>query len=192
MLRILAIIAPSIAASMSASSNTRKGALPPSSIAGFTTLSAASCKQLAADLGRAGEGDDAHARVVQHRADHLAGRARGNDVDDAGRHARLFQDRHQRQHGQRRIGGGLEHDRAAGGERGTDLAGGHRGRENSTASPARRRRPACAARRCARRRTARATPRRYCARPLPRTSGRTRRHRRPRRANRTAPCRSRR
>src|SRR6266478_3106957 len=46
MLRILAIIAPSIAASTSASSNTMKGALPPSSIAGFTTLSAASCRSL--------------------------------------------------------------------------------------------------------------------------------------------------
>src|SRR4029450_13171762 len=46
MLRILAIMAPSIAASMSASSNTMKGALPPSSIAGLTTLSAASCRSL--------------------------------------------------------------------------------------------------------------------------------------------------
>src|SRR5437588_758356 len=46
MLRILAIIAPSIAASMSASSNTMNGALPPSSIAGFRILSAASCSSL--------------------------------------------------------------------------------------------------------------------------------------------------
>ncbi len=46
MLRILAIIAPSMAASMSASSNTMNGALPPSSIAGLTTLSAASCSSL--------------------------------------------------------------------------------------------------------------------------------------------------
>jgi hypothetical protein len=37
MLRILAIIAPSIAASMSASSNTMNGALPPSSIAVLST-----------------------------------------------------------------------------------------------------------------------------------------------------------
>ena len=29
-------------------------------------------QQLAADLGRAGERDDAHARIVQHRVDHLA------------------------------------------------------------------------------------------------------------------------
>src|SRR3974377_980722 len=46
MLRILAIIAPSIAASMSASSNTMNGALPPSSIAGLTTLSAPPCRGL--------------------------------------------------------------------------------------------------------------------------------------------------
>src|SRR5215813_531468 len=46
MLRILATMAPSMAASISASSNTMKGALPPSSIAGFTTLSAASCRSL--------------------------------------------------------------------------------------------------------------------------------------------------
>src|SRR5207245_1055414 len=46
MLRILAIMAPSIAASMSASSKTMNGALPPSSMAGLTTLSAASCRSL--------------------------------------------------------------------------------------------------------------------------------------------------
>ena len=46
MLRILAIIAPSIAASMSASSNTMNGALPPSSIAVLSTWSAALCRSL--------------------------------------------------------------------------------------------------------------------------------------------------
>src|SRR5579863_9292572 len=46
MLRILANMAPSMAASISASSNTMNGALPPSSIAGLTILSAASCKSL--------------------------------------------------------------------------------------------------------------------------------------------------
>ena len=56
-------------------------------------------------------------------------RARGNDVDDAGGHAGFFEDRHQRQHGQRRVGGRLEHHGAAGGQRRADLAGGHRRRE---------------------------------------------------------------
>src|SRR6185295_4497037 len=46
MLRIFAIMAPSIAASISASSNTMNGALPPSSIAGLMMLSAASCSSL--------------------------------------------------------------------------------------------------------------------------------------------------
>src|SRR5216684_1668423 len=45
-LRILAIIAPSIAASMSASSNTMNGALPPNSIAVLSTWSAALCRSL--------------------------------------------------------------------------------------------------------------------------------------------------
>ena len=43
MLRILAITAPSTASSMSASSNTRKGALPPSSIDTRRICSAACC-----------------------------------------------------------------------------------------------------------------------------------------------------
>src|SRR5580704_15549629 len=46
MLRILAIMAPSIAESISASSKTMNGALPPSSMAGLTMLSAASCNSL--------------------------------------------------------------------------------------------------------------------------------------------------
>ena len=70
-LRILAIIAPSTAASMSASSKTMNGALPPSSIEQLITLSAASREQDAADLGGPGEGELADPRVVQHRR-HLA------------------------------------------------------------------------------------------------------------------------
>ena len=46
MFRILAIMAPSTATSTSASSQTMNGALPPSSIAGFTMLSAASRRSL--------------------------------------------------------------------------------------------------------------------------------------------------
>ena len=45
-LRILATMAPSTAASRSASSNTTNGALPPSSIEALTTLSAASCSSI--------------------------------------------------------------------------------------------------------------------------------------------------
>ena len=129
MLRILAIMAPSIAESISASSNTMKGALPPSSIAGLTTQSAASCRSLRPTSVEPVNDTTLHTGIMQHRAHHLARRARRNDVDDARRNAGLFQDRHQRQHGQRRIGGGLEHHRAAGGERGADFARRHGGRE---------------------------------------------------------------
>jgi hypothetical protein len=45
-LRILASIAPSMAVSMSASFEDEQGALPPSSIAGFRTWSAADFKSL--------------------------------------------------------------------------------------------------------------------------------------------------
>ena len=55
MLRILAIIAPSTAASRSASSKIRNGALPPSSIETLSTLLGRLRDQLAPDLGRAGE-----------------------------------------------------------------------------------------------------------------------------------------
>ena len=53
------------------------GALPPSSIAGLSILIGGLMQQFAADFGRAGEGDHAHARIVQHGADHLAGRRDG-------------------------------------------------------------------------------------------------------------------
>ena len=86
-------------------------------------------QQLTADFRRAGKRHDAHARVVQHRRDDLARRARRNDVADAGRHAGFFQRGHQRQHRQRGVGGGLEYDGAACGERRTDFTGRHRGGE---------------------------------------------------------------
>src|SRR5262249_35776468 len=72
-------------------------------------------KEGAPDLGRAGERDDAHARVFQHGADNLAGGPRGDDVNDAGRNAGLGQDRHQGEHRHRRVGGGLGHGPAASG-----------------------------------------------------------------------------
>ena len=84
-------------------------------------------QELPADFGRAGERHDAYARIVKHRAHDFAGRARGNNVDDARRYASLLENRHQRQHGEWRVRCRLEHHRTAGGERGTDLAGRHRG-----------------------------------------------------------------
>ena len=81
-----------------------------------------------ADLGRAGEADEAHGRMF---AQHLADRRRiaGQDVEHALRHAGLFGERDQRQRGQRRFIGGLEHHRAARGERRRDFSGDHRARK---------------------------------------------------------------
>ena len=125
MLRYFETMAPSTAASISASSNTTNGALPPSSSPSFFTPTAACWIQDLADLGRSGEADKAHrGMLAQHLAD-LRGFA-GEDIEHALRHARLLGQRHQRQRGQRRLVGGLEHDGAAGGQRRRDLAGDHR------------------------------------------------------------------
>ena len=69
MLRILAITAPSTAASRSASSNTRNGALPPSSIDTCSTRSAPPWPGGLAHLGRAREGELAEPLVLEERID---------------------------------------------------------------------------------------------------------------------------
>ena len=129
MLRILATIAPSIAASTSASSNTMNGALPPNSIAVLSTLSAALCRSLRPtsvepvnDTTRTRGSCSMASTTGPERRD-------GSTLTTPAGHAGFFQDRHQRQHGERRLGRGLEHHRAAGGERRADLARRHRGRE---------------------------------------------------------------
>ena len=81
-LRYLATIAPSTAVSMSASSNTMNGALPPSSIDTFFTVTAHSGHQQLADLGRAGEGELLDQPVRADLVADLAGRT-GDDVDHA-------------------------------------------------------------------------------------------------------------
>ena len=75
-----------------------------------------------ADLGRSGEADEAHGGMF---AQHLADRRRiaGEDVEHALGHAGLFGQRHQRQRGERRFIGGLEHHGAAGGQRRRHLCG---------------------------------------------------------------------
>ena len=64
-------------------------------------------------------------------AQHLADRRRiaGEDVEHALRHAGLLGQRHQRQRGQRRFIGGLQHHGAAGGQRRRHFAGDHRARK---------------------------------------------------------------
>ena len=81
-----------------------------------------------ADLGRAGEADEAHRRMLAHRlAD--GGRIAGQHVEDARRKAGADGELGQRQRRQRRLRRRLDHRRAADRQGGGDLAGDHRGRE---------------------------------------------------------------
>ena len=84
-------------------------------------------EQRAPHAGRAGKAHHPHARIVHNVIDDLASSGGRQHVDEARRHARLFQHRHQRQHGERGFRGGLDDDTAARRERGGDLAGPHRG-----------------------------------------------------------------
>ena len=80
-----------------------------------------------ADLGRARERDLVDALVLDQRLPDR--RPAGDDVDDAGRQVALGDDLGQRERGQRRRLGGLEHDGVAGRERRRDLPGRHQQRE---------------------------------------------------------------
>ena len=126
MLRIFAIIAPSTASSRSASSKIRNGALPPSSIETLSTLSAACAISLLPTS-------------VEPVKESL--RSRGSPMigfeisleDEPVTTFRTPSGRphsssslRQRQHRERRLLGGLDHHRAAGGDRGADLARAHR------------------------------------------------------------------
>ena len=82
---------------------------------------------LAADRGRPREGDLVHARVCDERGAGLA--VAGDDVEHAGRDARLEGELAEAQRGERGLLGGLEDGGAARGERGTDLPGRHQQRE---------------------------------------------------------------
>ena len=128
-LRILAAIAPAIATSRSASSRTRNGELPPSSIDALMTCGAHSSSRR---RPTAVEPVNDSLRTRGSREHGLGERrrlVRADHVDDALRHARLLEQPRDRQRRQRRLLRGLEHDRAARGQRRPELARGHRGRE---------------------------------------------------------------
>src|ERR671922_104067 len=78
--------------------------------------------QLPADAARAREGQDLDAVVLDEDVADLRRRA-DDDVQPAGRQARLGLQLGEEQRGQRRLRGGLEDDGAAGGERGRNLVG---------------------------------------------------------------------
>ena len=129
MLRNFASIAPSTALSRSASSNTTKGALPPSSIEVRSTPSRRLRQQPLPDRGRAGERQLAQPRVADDRLRHGARRRGREDVHDALRQAGVLEQLREVERRERRELGRLDDDGAAGGERRRDLAGRHRERE---------------------------------------------------------------
>ena len=86
----------------------------------------------AAGRDRAGEGDAADQRVADQRRARLLAEA-GDDVEHAGRQAGLERQLGQAQGGERRLLGGLEHGRAAGGEGRGQRAGGHARADSSRA-----------------------------------------------------------
>jgi hypothetical protein len=125
-LRYLEAIAPSTAASRSASSKTMKGALPPSSSETFFTVARALRIRMLADLGRAGEGELAHDRVRRHLAADRAGLA-GDDVEARRPECRRARASSASASAESGVWlGRLDHHGAAGGQRRAGLAGDHR------------------------------------------------------------------
>ena len=173
MLRILAIIAPSTAASTSASSKTRNGALPPSSIDVRSSPSADCSTSL-----RPTSVEPVKVSLRSRGSEMIGFETSPEDFEvttlstPAGQPG-LLEDLRQREHRQRRLLRGLDDHRAAGGDRRADLARAHRHREvprrDRVARPdglAHRDQPPGAVRA-----RSRSGPR--CARPPRRTSGRT-------------------
>ena len=117
MLRIFAIIAPSTAASTSASSKTRNGALPPSSMLSRWSWSAdwrTSTLPTPVEPVKLTLRSRSSAWRVSLNSPVSAG---GHDVEHAVGQPGLGEHAGQRQHRQRRLAGGLDHHRAAGGDR---------------------------------------------------------------------------
>ncbi len=126
-LKKMPLTMPSTAWSSGASSKTMLAALPPSSrLRRLARAGDAALDQLA-DLRRARERDLVDALVLDERLPDR--RPAGDHVDDARRQVALGDDLGERERGQRRRLGGLEHDRVAGRERRRELPGGHQQRE---------------------------------------------------------------
>ena len=114
------ILALSAAVSQSPSAWTISGAFEPSSR--LTFLCGTLAADAPADPGRAGEGDRAGQLVLDDRVADLRAGA-GDDAEPALRQPRLDQDLGQLQRRDRRLPGGLEDDRVAGGDRRPELVG---------------------------------------------------------------------
>ncbi len=112
---------------MSASGRITLGDLPPSSSVTRFSARARLRADLAADGRRPGEGDLVDVGMVDQRGPGLA--VAREDVQHARREADLERELAEPQRAQRRLLGGLQHDRAARRQRRPELPGGHQQRE---------------------------------------------------------------
>ena len=130
MLRILAITAPSTAASTSASSKTRKGALPPSSI-DTRRMPWADCSISLRPTSVEPVKDSLRSRgspMIGFETS-LEDLLEVTTLSTPAGQPRLLEDLGQREHRERRLLGRLDDHRAAGGDGRADLARAHRHRE---------------------------------------------------------------
>ena len=128
-LRILASIAPSTAASRSASSNTRNGALPPSSI-DTRRICCADCSISERPTSVEPVNDSLRVRSSFSSGSITAPACLALiTLSTPSGNPASCEDLGEREHRQRRLLGGLDDHRAAGCDRGGDLAGAHRGGE---------------------------------------------------------------
>ena len=105
------------------------GALPPSSSETFFTLLRALRHQQLPDLGRAGEAELAHERVATVISPPIVGASSASPVttlSTPGGSPASSAELRDRERGERRLLGRLQHHRAAGRERGRGLARRHR------------------------------------------------------------------
>ena len=122
------MIAPSAAASRSASSNTMNGALPPSSSDSFLIVGATCCISMRPTSVEPVNDSLRTVGIGAHLAADL-GRLADHDVEHAGREAGAMRELGERQRRVRRGLGRLDHDGAAGRQRRRHLARDHRARK---------------------------------------------------------------
>ena len=124
----MALAAPGIAVSRSASLKTTFGDLPPSSERNFLEIAGGSVDDQLADFGRSREGDLVDVGMRSQRSSCRLAIA-GDDVDHAFGESGFHDQFAQTQRGERSLLRRLQHDGAAGGQRRTKFPRGHQQRE---------------------------------------------------------------
>ena len=127
-LRYLLWIAPATAASRSASSSTRNGALPPSSSATFFTVPA-HCAMSSLPTGVEPVNESLRTLALPVNSPPMATASPVTTLNTPARNARALRELRHRQCGIGRLRRGFHDERAAGGERRARLARDHRGGE---------------------------------------------------------------